>query len=83
MNEAEIMQWAIKGIEAEIKNHDKRLRRALLVMQAHTKGIQHGNFDPQRAEKRIADIREGLELLSRKKAFLIVQLEERSGKGEH
>ena len=77
MNDKEIMQWAIKGIETEIKNQDKRLRRALLVLQAHKKGIQSGKFDAERAEKRIADIRDGIELLSRKKAFLIVQLEDK------
>lgn len=77
MNELEIMQWAIKGIEAEIKTDHKRLKRALLVKQAHEKGIQNGDFDTVRAEKRIDDIRQGIELLSRKKAFLIVQIEER------
>lgn len=77
MNELEIMQWAIKGIEAEIKNHNKRLKRALLVQQAHEKGIQNGEFDRMGAKKHIADIRECIELLSRKKAFLVVQIEER------
>ena len=77
MHEKEIMQWAIKGIEAEIKNLDKRLRRALLVQQAHRKGIQNGNYDAERAEKRIADLRDDIELLGRKKAFLVVQLEDK------
>jgi hypothetical protein len=76
MNEKEVLQWAIKGIEDEIKNHNKRLKRDLLVMQAYKKGIHNGKFDPARVEKQIADIRNSIELLSRKKAFLIVQLEE-------
>ena len=76
MNEKEIIQWAIKGIEAELKNHNKQLRKALLVLQAHRKGIQGGNFDPEKAEKNISDIRDSIELLSRKKAFLVVRLED-------
>lgn len=80
MNEKEIMQWAIKGIEAEIKNLDKRLRRALLVLQSHKKGINTASFNEERAEKRIDELRADIELLGRKKAFLIVQLDE---KGEN
>ena len=80
MNELEIMQWAVKGIESEIKKQDKRLRRALLVLQAHKKGVQNAKFDPQREEKRIDDIRATIELLSRKKAFLVVQIEEKGKK---
>lgn len=77
MNEKEIMQWAITGINAEITKLDKRLRRALLVLQAHKKGISTGSFNEERAEKRIADLRADIELLGRKKAFLIVQLDEK------
>jgi hypothetical protein len=77
MNEKEIMQWAIRGIDAEIKANNKRLKRELLVKQANEKGIETANFDRSKHEKRVADIRAYIELLSRKKAFLVVQIEER------
>ena len=77
MNEKEIMQWAVKGIDAALKNHSKRLKRDLLLLQADKKGIQNANFDRERVEKRITDVRADIELLSRKKAFLVVQIEER------
>lgn len=78
MNEKEIMQWAIKGIEAEAKKQEKKLRRDLLLLQAHKKKILSGEYNPDKEkmlEKRIADARDSIELLRRKKAFLIVQLE--------
>ena len=40
MNGKEILQWAIKGITQEIAKQEKKLRRDLLLLQAHKKGIQ-------------------------------------------
>ena len=76
MNEKEIMQWAIKGISQEIKKHEQKLKRDLLLMQAHKKGI-NDNINHERVEKRISEAREQIELLHRKKAFLVVQIEEK------
>lgn len=75
MNGKEILQWAIKGITQEIAKQEKKLRRDLLLLQAHKKGIQD-NINHEKVEKRISDTREQIELLQRKKAFLIVQLDE-------
>lgn len=74
MGEKEIMQWAIKGINAEITKMEKKLKRALLIQQAHRKGIQK-NANPEKVEERITSMRAEIELLLRKKAFLIVQIE--------
>lgn len=75
MNGKEILQWAIKGITQEIAKQEKKLRRDLLLLQAHKKGIQD-NINHEKVENRISDAREQIELLQRKKAFLIVQLDE-------
>ena len=40
MNEKEIIQWAIKGIDAEIDKKGTSLRRGLLLIQSHNKGVQ-------------------------------------------
>lgn len=76
MNEREILQWAIKGITQEIAKQEKKLRRDLLLLQAHKKGIQD-NINHEKVEKRISDAREQIELLQRKKAFLVVQMEDK------
>lgn len=75
MNEKEIMQWAIKGINSEITKLDKKLRRELLILQANKKGIVKAK---ERVEERIDELRADIELLGRKKAFLIVQLDEKN-----
>lgn len=75
MNEKEIMQWAVKGIANEISRQEKNHKRDLLLMQAHKKGINK-NIDPDKVRERIENRRAEIELLSRKKAFLIVQLDE-------
>lgn len=76
MNGKEILQWAIKGITQEIAKQEKKLRRDLLLLQAHKKGIQD-NINHEKVEKRISDTREQIEMLQRKKAFLVVQMEDK------
>lgn len=76
MNEKEIMQWAVKGIEAEISKKEKSLRKGLLLIQAHNKGIQKSKLGIEELNKRVEKVRDEIELLARKKAFLTVQLED-------
>lgn len=78
MNEKEIMKWAVKGIEEEMKKLDKKLKRDYLLMQSFRKGINE-NLNHEKVEKRIKEGHEQYELLHRKKAFLLVQLEEKGG----
>lgn len=75
MNEKEIMQWAVKGIACEISRQEKYLKRDLLLMQSHRKGINN-NINPDKVNERIENRRAEIELLSRRKAFLIVRLDE-------
>lgn len=75
MNEKEIMQWAVEGIASEISRQEKYLKRDLLLMQSHRKGINN-NINPDKVNERIENRRAEIELLSRKKAFLIVRLDE-------
>lgn len=76
MNELEIMQWAIKGIEAEIEKKEKSLKRGLLLIQAHKKGVQKSPLSLEELQNRTNIIRGEIETLGSKKAYLKVQTEE-------
>ena len=68
MNEKEVMQWAIKGIEADLKKQTKLLKRDIQILNDNKSNLK--------VKKRIAERREKIELLGQKKAFLIVRLED-------
>lgn len=75
MDQKEILQWAIKGITAEMAKKEKNLKRDLLLMQAYRNGIVKQNFDPNKTQKRINSIRADLDELLRKKGVMIAELE--------
>ena len=76
MHEKEVMQWAIKGIDAEIDKKEKSLRRGLLLIQAHNKGVQKSPLGLAELNNRVQKVRSEIETLGEKKAYLRVQLEE-------
>ena len=76
MQESEILDFAIKGIEAEIDKKEKSLRRGLLLIQAHKKGVQKSNLSLAELNSRVRKVREEIETLGAKKAYLQVQTEE-------
>lgn len=76
MTEKEILEFAIIGVKTEIDEKKKALSRDLLLMQAHKKGLNKRNSNPEKVQKRIADTRAEIDGLMQKKGFLVVQLEE-------
>ena len=75
MDQKEILQWAIKGITAEMAKKEKNLKRDLLLMQAYRNGIVNQNFEPNKTQKRINSTRADLDELLRKKGVMIAELE--------
>ena len=63
MHEKEIMEWAIKGIEAEIDKKEKSLRKGLLLIQAHNKGIQKSKLGLEELNNRVRKVRAEIESL--------------------
>lgn len=76
MNKEEVIEWAIKGIDAEIDKKEKSLKRGLLLIQAHNKGVQKSRLGLAELQDRVSKVRGEIESLGAKKAFLKVQLEE-------
>ena len=76
MNEQEIIQWAIKGIDAEIDKKETSLRRGLLLIQSHNKGVQKSPLGLEELQNRVKKVRAEIEELGEKKAYLRVQIEE-------
>ena len=75
MNQLELMRWAIKAVDTEIKRYSSRLNRYLIIMQAYQKGVHPSYFDLERAKKQIDELRTDIELLMAKKALLTIQLD--------
>lgn len=76
MQEREILNWAIKGIESEIDKKEKSLRKGLLLIQAHSKGIQKSKLGLDELNDRVKKVRAEIESLGAKRAYLKVQTEE-------
>ena len=76
VQQQEIIEWAIKGIEAEIDKKERSLRRGLLLIQAHNKGVQKSDLSLAELNSRVRKVREEIETLGAKKAYLQVQTEE-------
>ena len=76
MQESEILDFAIKGIDSEIDKKEKSLRRGLLLIQAHNKGVQKSDLSLAELNDRVKKVRAEIESLCEKKAYLQVQTEE-------
>lgn len=76
MSQEEIIEWAIKGIDAEINKKEKSLRRGLLLIQAHNKGVQESSLGLEELQSRVKKVRGEIEALGEKKAYLRIQIEE-------
>ena len=75
MNQLELMRWAVKAVDTEIKRYSSRLNRYLVIIQAYQKGVHTTPFNLELAIKQVNELKTDIELLKDKKALLIVQLE--------
>ena len=75
MNQLELLRWAIKAVDTEIKRYSSRLNRYIFIMQAYEKGVHPSYFDLERAKKQIRELEIDIELLKQKKTELEMQIE--------
>lgn len=75
MNENELMQFAIKGIEAEIQRREKAIRTGERLLRPYRKGLAKPNEKKVSIEKRIGELKVEIKVLEDKLFNLRWELE--------